>query len=46
MKEKEKKEAFIKFLHEHPELRLWQAIYAFTKAKLIELDGRDPFFDK
>lgn len=45
MKDSQRKEEFIKFLGEHPELRFWQAVYAFTKAEEITVDGKDPFYD-
>lgn len=39
-----KQEEFIEYLEAHPEERLWQALYNFTGAKTILLDGADPFY--
>lgn len=35
---------FVEFCLAHPELRFWQALYAFTNAEAIQVDGRDPFY--
>jgi hypothetical protein len=37
-------EQLIQFIKDHPELRPWQAIYSWSGAKQIEVDGKDPFY--
>lgn len=32
------------FCIQHPELRFWQAVYAWTQAKSIIIDGEDVFY--
>lgn len=48
---KELLEGFTKFCNEHPELRFWQALYAWTKFESIrikkdknDLVDSDPFY--
>lgn len=35
---------FVKFCKSNPELRFWQAVWAWLRCTSLQIDGVDPFY--